>query len=108
MCLNITKRKHFGHKNKQTLRDYVLDNIDSKTDKFKQITPKKAHNLFAKLSLTLKPQKLFDIQKSLIILTLLKHCPNKDSIPYVTYKLGNTLGNNILNYKQICGKFNLH
>ena len=49
--------------------------------------------------------KLFDIQKSVIILTLLKmlpyHVQNQESISTVTYKLGSTIRNNIANYKVV-------
>ena len=81
----------------------MLDIIDTKTYKFKQITPKttekriwivRFHN---KTLEAIRLPKIFNHPD--IIKTLLYNLRGKDSIPIVTYKLGKTIRNNILNYK---------
>ena len=81
----------------------MLDIIDTKTYKFKQITPKttekhiwivRFHN---KALEAIRLPKIFNHPD--IIKTLLYNLRGKDSIPIVTYKLGKTIRNNILNYK---------
>ena len=65
--LDIKVNNHFYN--------YVVDINDTKTYEFKQVAKNKHINIFMLYSLTTKPKKLFKFQKSLIILTLLKHCP---------------------------------
>ena len=74
-----------------------------KLKKLNKLHQRKHIKIFVTSSLTAKSYKLFDFHKSLIILTYIKILPynlqNKESIPTVTYKSGNTIRNNILNYK---------
>lgn len=65
--LDINIKKHFYN--------YVLDITDTKTHKSKQFASKKTHKHICLIKLTTKPYKLFELQKSLITLTLLKICP---------------------------------
>ena len=82
---------------------YILDIIDTKTYKFKQIASKKTHKhiWFVKFDNktleVIRLPKIFD--HSDVIKTLTYNLQKKDSMTTVTYKVGNTIRKNILNYK---------
>ena len=84
---------------------YVLDIIDTKTYKFKQIASKKTHKhiwfveLDNKALEVIRLPKIFD--HSDIIKTLANNLQKKESMTTVTYKLGNTIRKNILKYKDV-------
>ena len=85
------------------LLQYVLDIIDTRTCRFKQITRKKLHKhicIAKSESRALEPVRLPEILiHPDFIKTLAYNLQKNDRIPTVTYKLGDTLRNNILNYK---------
>ena len=72
---------------------------------FERLHQRNHISMFISLSLTTKSEKLFDLQKCLIIMTLLKHYlinqKTKESISIMTYKIGITMRNNTLNYKDV-------
>ena len=91
--LDIKINKHFYK--------YILNIIDTKTYKFKQITPKKTHEHICIVKFdnkALEATRVLKIFNHPDIKTLPYNLQKKGSIPTVTYKLGNTLS---------CSKFNV-
>ena len=84
---------------------YVLDIIGTKTYKFKQNAPKKTHKHISivkfdhKALEVIRLPKIFNYPET--IKTLPYNLQKKESIPSVTYKLGNTIRNNVLYYKDV-------
>ena len=83
--------------------NYILDIVDTNTYKLKQITPKKTHKRTCIIKFDnevlaiIRLSKIFNLSD--IIKTLPYNLQKKDSIIIVT--LGNTIRNNILNYKDV-------
>ena len=86
---------------------YVLYNyyLTLLTLKLKQITPKKTHRHICIVKFDNKALEDFELTKIFnhpeIIKTLPCNLQKKDNISTVTYKLGKTIRNKILNYKDV-------
>ena len=89
--LDIKTNNHFYN--------YVLDIIDTKIYKFKQTNPKKTHKCICIVKFDNKASEAIRLPKSFnhphIIKTISCNLQKKDSIPTVSYKLGNTIRNKI-------------
>ena len=87
------------------LYNYILDIIDTKTSAFKQITPKKPHKHICIVKFDNKAIETIRFPKIFVHSDIFKMLPynlqKKDNILTVRYKLGNTIRNNVLNYKDL-------
>ena len=85
--------------------NYVLRITDAKTYKFKQITPKKTHKNICIAKSDNKALEAIRFPKIFSHPNIIKARPynlqKEDRIPTATCKLGNTIRNNILNYKDV-------
>ena len=87
--------------------NYVLDIIDTKTYKLKQVTSNKTQAHICIIKFDNKALESIRLRKSFnypnIIITLSYNLQKKGSIPTVTHKLVNTTRNNNLSYKDVIG-----
>ena len=100
--LNNNRLFDFDYKNEQYYL-YILDIIDSKMFKPKQVPTKKIPKHICTVSFDNKGLEAIRLAKILhdpeVVLKLPVEMQNNDDIPVVTYRLAGTIRNKILNYK---------
>ena len=102
--MNPTKWKHIGCKFKKSLLLLYLTLLTAKSINLKKLHPKKNHKHICIFKCNKKTLEAFRLPKIFIHPGRIKKLPNnlqeKENIPTITYKLGNTVINKILNYKK--------